>query len=94
MDNPNLGPASHGAVPATAALSGRSRRVAATVAASAALAPHGTTWTWDLTASTTIRAAGKDIARAKLTTGDRVFAGGPVVGGARDARLSRIGAPG
>ena len=94
MDNPNLGPAGHGAVPASAPLSGRSRRVAATVAASAALAPHGTTWTSDLTAPITIRASGRDTAQAKLATGDRVFAGGPVVSGARDARLIRIGGAG
>jgi hypothetical protein len=204
MDNPNLGPAGQGAVPAAAPGSGRSRRVAATIAASAVLlasgaaigialtggasasagtsasagspaavaasslaavrcakiaaklrasghpaaamrlralctepllrlalvggehgqvtfkgktspktlafergtvesvtgsavtvkAPDGTTWTWDLTASTTFRAAGQDSGQARLATGDRVFVGGPVVSGARDARLIRIGAAG
>jgi Domain of unknown function (DUF5666) len=54
-------------------------------------APDGTTWTWTLTPSTTIHAAGQDTAQAKLASGDRVFVGGPVVGGARDARLIRIG---
>jgi hypothetical protein len=57
-------------------------------------APDGTTWTWGLTASTTVRAAGRDTAQAKLAAGDRVFVGGPVVSGARDARLIRIGAAG
>jgi len=57
-------------------------------------APDGTTWTWDLTASTAIHAARHATAQAKLATGDRVFVGGPVVSGARDARLIRIGAAG
>jgi hypothetical protein len=57
-------------------------------------APDGTTWTWTLTASTAIHAPGQDTAEAKLATGDRVFVGGPVVSGARDARLIRIGAAG
>jgi Domain of unknown function (DUF5666) len=57
-------------------------------------AHDGTTWTWDLTGSTAIHAAGHATAQAKLATGDRVFVGGPVVSGARDARLIRIGAAG
>jgi len=57
-------------------------------------APDGTTWTWDLTASTAVHAAGQATAQAKLADGDRVFVGGPVAGGARDARLIRIGAAG
>jgi hypothetical protein len=55
-------------------------------------APDGTTWTWTLTASTTIHAARQNTVPAKLATGDRVFVGGPVVSGARDARLIRISA--
>jgi hypothetical protein len=93
MDNPNLGPAGHGAVPATAPLSGRSRRVAATIAAGAALAPHGTTWTSDLTAPITIRASGQDTARAKLTTGTG-YSAAVRWSAEPDARLIRIGAPG
>jgi hypothetical protein len=57
-------------------------------------AADGTTWTWDLTASTAIHAARQATAQAKLATGERVFVGGPVVSGARDARLIRIGAAG
>ena len=57
-------------------------------------APDGTTWTWDLTASTHIHAAGQATKQARLAAGDRVFVGGPVVSGARDARLIRIGAAG
>jgi hypothetical protein len=57
-------------------------------------AHDGTTWTWDLTGSTAIHAAGQATAKAKLAAGDRVFVGGPVVSGARDARLIRTGAAG
>ena len=57
-------------------------------------APDGTTWTWDLTASTAVHAAHQATAQAKLATGDRVFVGGPVVSGVRDARLIRISAAG
>ena len=57
-------------------------------------APDGTTWTWDLTASTAVHTAGLGTARARPATGDRVFVGGPVVGGVRDARLIRIGGAG
>jgi hypothetical protein len=72
------------------------RGTALTVTGSAVTvrAHDGTTWTWDLTASTAIRAAGRATAHAKLATGDRVFVGGPVVSGRRDARLIRIGASG
>jgi len=57
-------------------------------------AHDGTTWTWDLTASTAIHSARRATAQAKLAAGDRVFVGGPVVSGGRDARLIRIGATG
>jgi hypothetical protein len=57
-------------------------------------AQDGTTWTWDLTASTAIHAAGQGTTQATLAAGDRVFVGGPVVSGGRDARLIRIGAAG
>jgi hypothetical protein len=53
-------------------------------------APDGTTWTWDLTASTAVRQDGKKVAGSTLSTGDLVFIGGPVVSGSRDARLIRI----
>jgi hypothetical protein len=62
-----------------------------TGSAIAVKAPDGTTWTWDLSASTTIHAADRETAQAKLATGDRVFVGGPVISGVRDARLIRIG---
>jgi hypothetical protein len=55
---------------------------AVTVAAS-----DGTTWTWHLVGSTVVRTGGKKVDRSRLATGQRVFAGGPVVNGADDARL-------
>ena len=57
-------------------------------------APDGTTWTWDLTARTDVHAVGAGTAQARPATGDRVFVGGPVVSGVRDARLIRIGRAG
>jgi hypothetical protein len=55
---------------------------AVTVAAS-----DGTTWAWQLVGNTVVRTGGKKVDRSSLATGQRVFAGGPVVGGADDARL-------
>lgn len=57
-------------------------------------APDGTTFTWDLIASTTIRAAGQGTAQAKIATGDRVLVVGQLASGVRDARLIHIGAAG
>jgi Domain of unknown function (DUF5666) len=57
-------------------------------------APDGTTWTWDLTASTSVHSAGDGTAQAKLAEGDRVLVLGQLASGARDARLIRIGAAG
>ena len=50
-------------------------------------AKDGTTWTWVLGSSTAIRESGKRVAASSLTDGQNVFAGGPVVSGAYDARL-------
>jgi hypothetical protein len=57
-------------------------------------APDGTTWTWDLTASTAVHAVGLGTAQASAVTGDRVFVAGTVASGVRDARLIRIGRAG
>jgi hypothetical protein len=57
-------------------------------------APDGTTWTWDLIASTAIRAAGQETAPARLATGDRVLVLGLLVSGVRDARLIHVRAAG
>jgi hypothetical protein len=53
-------------------------------------AADGTTETWQLTSSTVVRSGGQKVAASKLTSGDQVFVGGPVVNGARDARLAVI----
>jgi hypothetical protein len=50
-------------------------------------AKDGTTWTWVLGSSTVIRQKGKRVAASTLSDGQNVFAGGPVVSGAYDARL-------
>jgi hypothetical protein len=50
-------------------------------------APDGTTWTWNLTSSTVVRRSGQKTATSALATGEQVWAGGPVSGGAMDARL-------
>jgi hypothetical protein len=47
----------------------------------------GTTWTWVLQSSTVIREGGKKTATSALADGEHVFAGGPVVSGAYDAKL-------
>lgn len=56
-------------------------------------AADGTTWTWHLARDTVLRRAGLGISAASLARGERVFAGGPLVGGANDARIIVI-APG
>lgn len=50
-------------------------------------AKDGTTWTWVLGSSTVIREKGRRVAASALSDGENVFAGGPVVSGAYDARL-------
>jgi hypothetical protein len=50
-------------------------------------APDGTTWTWLIVSHTVIRQNGSKVTASALANGEPVFAGGPVVGGAKDARL-------
>jgi hypothetical protein len=50
-------------------------------------AEDGTTWTWVIGSSTVIREKGKRVAASALSDGENVFAGGPVVSGAYNARL-------
>ena len=50
-------------------------------------ASDGTTWTWDLTSTTVVRDKQGKVAQNTLTTGTPVWVGGPVVDGAKDARL-------
>jgi hypothetical protein len=50
-------------------------------------APDGTSWTWVIVSNTVVREHGSKTTTSALATGDLVFAGGPVVNGAMDARL-------
>ena len=50
-------------------------------------APDGTTWTWLIVSDTVVRQNGNKTTTGALATGQLVFAGGPVVSGAKDARL-------
>ena len=54
-------------------------------------APDGTTWTWLIVSDTVVRHSGAKTTASALATGQAVFAGGPVVNGAKDARLIVIG---
>ena len=49
--------------------------------------PDGTTWTWKIVSDTVVRKDGAKTTASALSAGETVFAGGPVVNGARDARL-------
>ena len=49
--------------------------------------PDGTTWTWKIVSDTVVRRNGGKTTASALSAGETVFAGGPVVSGARDARL-------
>ncbi len=51
------------------------------------LAPDGTTWTWLIVSNTVVRQNGSKTTTSALAAGQIVFAGGPVVNGAKDARL-------
>jgi hypothetical protein len=50
-------------------------------------ATDGTLWTWVLQGDTVIRHDHQRVTASALSTGEQVFAGGPVVSGAYDARL-------
>lgn len=53
-------------------------------------AADGTTWTWDVIASTKMRAAGHPNAQVKLTSGDRVLVIGLETTAGKDARLIQV----
>jgi hypothetical protein len=55
-------------------------------------AKDGTTWTWLLEGDTVVRQRGERASTGALSTGEHVFAGGPVAGGGYDARLIVIAA--
>ena len=50
-------------------------------------APDGTIWAWLIVSNTVVRESGSKTTTNALATGELVFVGGPVVNGARDARL-------
>jgi len=50
-------------------------------------APNGDTLTWLIVSDTVVRHNGAKTTTGSLATGQTVFAGGPVVNGARDARV-------
>ncbi len=50
-------------------------------------APNGVTSTWLIVSDTVVRQGGSKTTTGALATGETVFAGGPVVDGARDARV-------
>jgi hypothetical protein len=56
-------------------------------------AVNGLTETWHLVGSTVVREHGKKTAASALTSGEPVWVGGPVLSGARDARLIVIRPP-
>jgi hypothetical protein len=49
--------------------------------------PDGTTWTWQIVSDTVVRKNGGKATTSALSAGETAFAAGPVVSGARDARL-------
>jgi hypothetical protein len=56
-------------------------------------ASDGTIWTWDLVSTTVVRDRQGKVSQSELTTGTPVWAGGPVVSGAKDARLIVVRPP-
>jgi len=50
-------------------------------------APNGDTYTWLIVSDTVVRRGGTKTTTGALGTGQTVFVGGPVVGGAKDARV-------
>jgi hypothetical protein len=57
-------------------------------------APDGTVWAWLIVSNTVVRENGSKTTTSALADGETVFTGGPVVNGARDARLIVIRAGG
>jgi len=56
-------------------------------------AADGTIWTWELVSSTVVRDGSGKISVSTLAAGEPVWVGGPVVSGARDARLIFVRPP-
>ena len=56
-------------------------------------ASDGTTWTWEIVSTTVVRDRQGKVSQSNLTTGTPVWVGGPVVSGAKDARLAVLRPP-
>jgi len=56
-------------------------------------AADGTVSTWDLVSNTVVRDAGGKVSESTLAVGEPVWVGGPVVNGAKDARLIFVRPP-
>ena len=56
-------------------------------------AADGSSWTWDLVSSTVVREGGTKTSTSALAMGEPVWVGGPVISGAKDARLIVIKPP-
>lgn len=56
-------------------------------------AVDGTTWSWNLVSGTVVREHGAKTSTSALASGEPVWVGGPVVSGAKDARLVVIRPP-
>ena len=56
-------------------------------------AVDGTTWSWNLVSDTVVREDGAKASASALASGEPVWVGGPVVSGAKDARLVVIRPP-
>jgi hypothetical protein len=50
-------------------------------------ATDGLKWTWEIVSDSVVRESGKKTTASALAAGQLVFVGGPVIDGARDARL-------
>jgi hypothetical protein len=56
-------------------------------------AADGTTWTWDLVSRTVVRDSSGKVSESTLAVGEPVWVGGPVISGAKDARLIFVRPP-
>ena len=56
-------------------------------------AADGSTWTWVVVTNTVVRESGSKTTASALASGEPVWVGGPVVSGAKDARLIVIRPP-
>ena len=57
-------------------------------------AADGSSWAWQLVSTTVVRDRSGKISQSTLAVGEPVWVGGPVVSGAKDARLIFVRPPG